>query len=87
MERETGYALIRDNFSEVEAASVTHHPLVVRSDPHHLLISKKSPGTKNLLDTFNQGLANIRNSGKLQLIIDTRTAVDKKTWRYEAKNK
>ncbi len=29
MEREAGLALIRDNYSEAEAASITHHRLAV----------------------------------------------------------
>lgn len=43
---------------------------VFASDSHHLIISKSYPNAEKILADFNQGIANLRQTGRLQQIVD-----------------
>mgnify|MGYP000982639690 CR=1 FL=1 len=47
-----------------------HENLAVRSAPYSLLFSKKAPNAEELLAAFNEGLAELKASGRYQEILD-----------------
>jgi polar amino acid transport system substrate-binding protein len=63
------YEQIRDTFSEEEAALFTHHPKHISQAPLHLLLSKKVPESEQMHDLFNEGLRQLKESGKYDEII------------------
>ena len=63
------YDLIRTSFSPEQAASLIHHPKLVNEQPQYLLLSKKIAGSKAMLDLFNEGLKQLKASGKYEQII------------------
>ncbi|MCZ0445849.1 hypothetical protein OZH93_24555, partial [Escherichia coli] len=48
-----------------ERSRLTFHPRPLRSDTMHLLLSRSVPGNEQLMARFNQGLAQLRESGKV----------------------
>ncbi len=72
-ELESGYETIRNHFTPEQAKSFTYHPLPLRADPHHLLLSKKVEGNKKMLEIFNAGLKRLKENGKVdQYIAESR---------------
>ena len=63
------YAQIRDAFPEVEAARITHHPRPISERPLYLLLSKQVAGNAQMVDRFNEGLRQLRASGRYDQII------------------
>jgi polar amino acid transport system substrate-binding protein len=63
------YAQIRDTFSEEEAARFTHHELPINDQPLHLMLSKKVEGNEDLRNLFNEGLRQLKESGRYDQII------------------
>lgn len=63
------YAQIRDTFPEQDAARCTHHELPVNDQPLYLLLSKKVEGNEELRDLFNEGLKQLKESGRYDQII------------------
>lgn len=63
------YAQIRDIFSEEQAALFTHHQKTVNDQPLYLLLSKKVPGSEEMRDRFNEGLRQLKESGRYDQII------------------
>jgi polar amino acid transport system substrate-binding protein len=63
------YAQIRDTFSKEDAGRFTHHPKPVNDQPLYLLLSKKLPGNEALRDLFNNGLKQLKASGRYDQII------------------
>ncbi len=63
------YAQIRDTFPEEQAALFTHHPKSITERRQFLLLSKKVPGNEQMLDRFNEGLRQLKESGKYDQII------------------
>lgn len=61
---EVGYELIRKHFTAEEVQLFMHHPLPVRADPHHLLLSRKIERNKRLIVLFNSGLQRIKENGQ-----------------------
>jgi polar amino acid transport system substrate-binding protein len=62
------YAQIRDTFSEEEAALFAHHPKRIVEKPLYLFLSKKVPGNEQMRDLFNEGLKQLKESGKYDQI-------------------
>jgi len=62
------YAQIRDTFSDEEAALFTHHPKRIIEKPLYLLLSKIVPGSEQMRDRFNEGLQQLKESGKYDQI-------------------
>ncbi len=63
-----GWSLIKKNYpSESHTFSTCKKPLIINT--LHLMISKEYPNSKNILDMFNAGLAQIKNKGIYQQIV------------------
>ena len=63
------YAQIRDTFSEQEAAVFTHHSMLIRTNTSHLILSKANPDNERMVELFNQGLKELKESGRYDEII------------------
>ena len=63
------YAQIRDTFAEDEAAMFTHHVKAIHEQPLHLLLSKQVAGNEAMRDLFNEGLEQLKASGRYDEII------------------
>jgi len=63
------YDQIRDTFSAQEVAAFTHHPKVLLSRDLHLLLTKANPDSERLIDIFNRGLKQLKESGRYNQII------------------
>ena len=63
------YAQIRDTFPEEEAALFTHHAKPVNDKPLYLLLSRKNPENEKMRDLFNDGLRQLKKSGRYDQII------------------
>ncbi len=63
------YAQIRDTFPEEQVALFTHHPKSITERRQFLLLSKKVPGNEQMLERFNEGLRQLKASGKYDHII------------------
>lgn len=70
LDLEVGLSLLRTNFTPEEAAQITHHPLPVQTSPFSLMLSKKIERNVELMTLFNAGLQELKDSGRLQQIID-----------------
>jgi polar amino acid transport system substrate-binding protein len=69
--RRVGRHVLRDNFSDLEIDSLDSRPENLRQSSYDfLLISKKSPHAKAILDGFNQGLAKMRANGTYKRFMD-----------------
>lgn len=64
MDKVVGIANLQ-GFSREERSRITFHPQPLRSDTLHLLLSRSVPGNEQLMARFNQGLAQLRESGKI----------------------
>lgn len=65
MDKVVGFDMLHQHFSAAERAQLSFHPKPLRSDSLHLLLSRKVPGNAELIARFNQGLAQLRESGKV----------------------
>ncbi|GLZ87771.1 ABC transporter substrate-binding protein [Metapseudomonas resinovorans] len=65
MDKVVAFALLNDKFSSAERKQMSFHPLPLRSDSLHLMLSREVPGNAELIVRFNQGLARLRESGKV----------------------
>jgi polar amino acid transport system substrate-binding protein len=61
--------MIRDTFTEEQAAQFTHHNKPINVAPLHLLLSKKVAGNEAMRDLFNEGLKRLKGSGRYDQII------------------
>lgn len=64
-----GYDYIRKTYTPEQAKLFTHHPKDVVANNVHLLFSKKSDRTPKLLEVFNKGLKQLRESGEIDQIL------------------
>ncbi|MDH4564835.1 transporter substrate-binding domain-containing protein [Pseudomonas sp. BN411] len=65
MDKVVAFALLNDKFTAADRARLSFHPLPVRSDSLHLMLSREVPGNAELIKRFNQGLTLLRDSGKV----------------------
>lgn len=65
MDKVVAFSLLNDRFSSAERARLSFHPLPLRSDGLHLMLSREVPGNAELIVRFNKGLARLRASGKV----------------------
>ena len=63
------YEQIRDTFSEQEAALFTHHAKPIVDKPLFVLLNKDVPGNEHMRDLFNEGLRQLKASGRYDQII------------------
>ena len=69
---DVGYALIESNFTEAEAALITHHPKPFRSSAYHLIISRNAKDAEKIIEAFNAGLKELRDNGRYDEIFNRR---------------
>lgn len=67
---EVGYALARKLYGK-DAALLTHNSNYILTSEYHLVISRKHKNSQALVDKFNEGLAQLRKSGRYDEIIRT----------------
>ncbi len=60
-----GYTMIHNLFSPEDAERFTPHPLPVKDEPLYVLLSKNVEGNKEVIERFNKGLKELRESGKI----------------------
>ena len=65
MDKVVGFDMLHQHFSAAERAQLSFHPKPLRSDSLHLLLSREIPGNAELIARFNQGLAQLHESGKV----------------------
>jgi polar amino acid transport system substrate-binding protein len=63
------YKQIRDTFSKEDTDLFTHHPKAISTLPLYLLLSKKVPRNEQIRNLFNQGLRQLKASGKYDEIM------------------
>ena len=63
------YRLIRNTLPPEKVAAITHHINHIHEQPLYLILNKKAPGSKAMLDLFNQGLKKLKAGGKYEQII------------------
>lgn len=67
--REVGLQYLRQNMTPEEAAQITYHPAPWRCGGLHLVISQQSPRADELLQTFEQGLQKLKDSGRYEQML------------------
>ncbi|MEN0108664.1 MAG: transporter substrate-binding domain-containing protein [Pseudomonas sp.] len=65
MDKTVAFDMLHQHFSAAERAQLTFHPKPLRSDTLHLMLSRAVPGNAELIARFNEGLKQLRDSGKI----------------------
>ena len=65
MDKVVGFDMLHQHFSAAERAQLSFHPKPLRSDSLHLLLSKQVASNAALIERFNLGLKQLRDSGKI----------------------
>jgi len=65
MDKTVAFDMLHQHFSAAERAQLTFSPKPLRSDTLHLMLSRAVPGNAELIERFNQGLKQLRDSGKV----------------------
>ena len=65
-----GYDILRNQFSDREAAQLTAHPTKISDAPLHLITGKSNDSGLRLIELFNRGLKELRDSGEYGRIIE-----------------
>ncbi len=65
LDKAVGFDMLQQHFSAAERAQLSFHPKPLRSDTLHLLLSRAVPGNAELIERFNHGLRQLRESGKV----------------------
>ncbi len=66
---EVGYVLLHKNFSKKEMAYVGHNEHIIQTAKYHLVLSKGLKKSPELIKKFNQGLAQLKKSGRYDQIV------------------
>jgi len=67
---DVGYSLIHKLYPIETASLFTNHPRPVKESPLALILSKKIDNNKQLIEKFNQGLKQLKDSGKYDAYYD-----------------
>lgn len=65
MDKVVGFDMLHQHFSAAERAQLSFHPKPLRSDSLHLLMSRQVAENAELIERFNRGLQQLRDSGKV----------------------
>ncbi|PZR34714.1 MAG: amino acid ABC transporter substrate-binding protein [Ectopseudomonas oleovorans] len=65
VDKVVGFDLLYQKFSAAERQRLSFHRKPLRSDSLHLLLSREVPGNAELMQRFNRGLKQLRDSGKV----------------------
>jgi len=82
IEKRVGQSLLFSDFSLQQRQQITHHKKPLTTNKSRMLFSKKTPNTLEMLKLFNQGLAQLKQTGRYQSILN-----DFKAGRYDATKK
>ena len=66
LDKVVAFSMLHKQFSAAEREQLAFHPRSLHSDSLHLLLSRRVPGNAELLERFNRGLAQLRDSGKIE---------------------
>lgn len=67
--RQVGLYFLRATLSREERRRITYSPTIIQERRYHLILSKKHPASKRLLELFNDGLDQIRKNGMYDQIL------------------
>ncbi|WDP92516.1 MAG: transporter substrate-binding domain-containing protein [Desulfobacter sp.] len=59
-----GYKVLKENFSADEVSRITHHKKPVRIATYHLILSRKVPENRAVMEKFNAGITALKTSGE-----------------------
>lgn len=65
IDKVVAFDLLYSQFSREEREQLSFHPVPLRSDSLHLLLSRKVPGNAERMARFNRGLKALQDSGKV----------------------
>ncbi|MDD0842775.1 substrate-binding periplasmic protein [Pseudomonas sp. Gutcm_11s] len=65
MDKVVAFDMLHSKFSRAERAQLSFHPLPLRSDSLHLMLSRQVPGNAERIAQFNRGLKALQDSGKV----------------------
>ena len=65
MDKVVAFDMLHSQFSREERLQLSFHPLPLRSDSLHLLLSKQVPGNAERMARFNRGLKALQDSGRV----------------------
>ena len=65
IDKVVAFDLLYSQFSREEREQLSFHPVPLRSDSLHLLLSRKVPGNAERMARFNRGLKVLQDSGKV----------------------
>ena len=65
MDLDVGLYLLRTAFSPNQSVQITYHPRSLSRTPISLALSRQNPASPALIERFNEGLAALRVSGRL----------------------
>ncbi len=65
IDKVVAFDMLYSHFSREERERLSFHPVPLRSDSLHLLLSRKVPGNAERMARFNRGLKTLQDSGKV----------------------
>ena len=65
IDKVVAFDMLHSQFSREQRSQLSFHPLPLRSDSLHLLLSKQVPGNEQRMAQFNRGLKALQESGKV----------------------
>lgn len=65
VDKAVGFDVLYQHFSAAERAQLSFHHTPLCTDSMHLLLSRQVPGNAQLIERFNLGLQQLRESGKI----------------------
>lgn len=70
-DRDVAYTILNSNFSDADINRVTYHSKPTQIAEYHVLFSKEGgDSSRRLRDTFNEGLAELKASGRYDAILE-----------------
>ncbi|MCP4106570.1 MAG: amino acid ABC transporter substrate-binding protein [Desulfobacteraceae bacterium] len=66
---DAGLELIHKHFKPEDQKKITYHVKPTRAAPHHLLLSKKKKKNDKMIEFFNKGLKDLKESGKIDIYL------------------
>lgn len=76
-DKETGYQLLRDRFSEAQQSQITHHATPIEVSSYRVLFSMLNARATKRIQQLNEGLNTLKDSGEYAQILE-----DQKAGRY-----
>ena len=67
---EVGYSLINQMYDKETASLITSHPRPVKQDTLSLILTKKNPKNRQLVEVFNKGIEKLKQTGKMDQYVE-----------------